>query len=210
MSGVLALGSVVTAQSTHWHEVFGFGIPPAEKIVRTVVVYLAIALLLRIAGKRQMAQLNTLDLVVVLLLSNVVQNAVIGPDNSLLGGLLGAVVLVTFNAVFERVAVLNDSTTRWFEGTTTSLVEGGIFNRRALRRTGLTEQEVEVAVRHQGADSMAEVESARLEPGGVLTVRLRREDMDASYGELVQVVADLQRHLDARLDALEAASGRPT
>lgn len=206
----LMLAPVVVAQSGSWHEVFSFGIPPTEKIVRTVVVYFGIAVLLRIAGKRQMAQLNTLDLVVVLLLSNVVQNAIIGPDNSLFGGLLGAVVLVTFNAVLERVALLSDVTTRWFEGTPTELVEQGTLNRRGLRRTGLTAQEVEAAVRHQGADSIGEVETARLEPGGVLTVRLRREDMDASYGELLQVVADLQRHLDARLDALEAAPGRPT
>ena len=203
----LVSGAVVAVPSVPWSEVFGLGIPPVEKVVRTLVVYFGIAVLLRIAGKRQMAQLNTLDLVVVLLLSNVVQNAVIGPDNSLLGGLLGAVVLVAFNAVFERVALFNDRTTRWFEGTPTTLVDQGVVDDRALRRTGLTPQEVEVAVRHQGADTMAQVESARLEPGGVLTVRLRRDDMDASYGELVQVVADLRRHLDARLDALEAASG---
>lgn len=206
----LVLVPAMASQSDSWHDVFSLGIPPADKIVRTVLVYLAIAVLLRIAGKRQMAQLNTLDLVVVLLLSNVVQNAIIGPDNSLLGGLLGAVVLVAFNAVAERVALLNDVTTRWFEGTSTTLVADGVVDRRALRRTGVTRQEVELAVRHQGADSLGEVRSARLEPGGVLVVQLRREDMDASYGELVRVVGDLQRHLDTRLDAIEAASGRAT
>jgi len=73
-----------------------------EKLVRTVVVYLAIAILIRVAGKRLLAQMNSLDLVVVLLLSNVVQNAIIGPDNSLLGGLLGAAVLIGFNAIVDQ------------------------------------------------------------------------------------------------------------
>ena len=72
-----------------------------EKILRTIVVYLAIAILLRVAGRRLMAQMNSLDLVVVLLLSNVVQNAIIGPDNSVLGALIGAVVLIGFDLLLD-------------------------------------------------------------------------------------------------------------
>ena len=79
------------------HHLVHLGIPPWEKAVRTVTVYVAILGLLHLAGKRSLAQLNTFDLVVLLLLSNVVQNAIIGPDNSLLGGLLGAVILVGLN-----------------------------------------------------------------------------------------------------------------
>jgi uncharacterized membrane protein YcaP (DUF421 family) len=67
-------------------------IPPLEKVLRTIAVYLFLVLALRLAGKRELAQLNSVDLVVLLLLSNTVQNAIIGPDNSLLGGLLGAAV----------------------------------------------------------------------------------------------------------------------
>ena len=76
-----------------------------EKILRTVVVYLGILILIRVAGKRLLAQMNSLDLVVILLLSNVVQNAIIGPDNSVLGAMIGAVVLVGFNALLDRFAV---------------------------------------------------------------------------------------------------------
>ena len=75
-----------------------------EKVLRTIVVYLGIAILIRVAGKRLLAQMSSLDLVVVLLLSNVVQNAIIGPDNSVLGGMIGAVVLIGFNAGLDRLA----------------------------------------------------------------------------------------------------------
>lgn len=88
-----------------WVSLFSaIDIPWLEKVVRTVAVYLGIAVLIRLAGKRLMAQMNSLDLVVVLLLSNVVQNAIIGEDNSLVGGLLGAVVLVAVNAGLDRLA----------------------------------------------------------------------------------------------------------
>ena len=76
--------------------------PAAEKVIRTVAVYLGILIVIRVAGKRLMGQMNSQDLVVVLLLSNVVQNAIIGEDNSLIGGLLGAVVLVVVNAGLDR------------------------------------------------------------------------------------------------------------
>ena len=84
-------------------DLFAIQIPVAEKLIRTVAVYGGIAILLRVAGKPDLAQLSTFDLVVMLLLSNVVQNAIIGADNSLSGGLLGAVVLVAANAVWVRV-----------------------------------------------------------------------------------------------------------
>jgi hypothetical protein len=76
-------------------DLWRLGVPVAEKVVRIVLVYGGLAVLLRVAGKRNLAQLNSFDLVVVLLLSNVVQNAIIGPDNSLTGGLLGAEVTLS-------------------------------------------------------------------------------------------------------------------
>ncbi|MEP6814563.1 MAG: hypothetical protein ABI873_03305 [Marmoricola sp.] len=88
-----------------WTDLTDLGVSAPDKILRTVLVYLVLAVLLRLAGKRDLAQLNSFDLVVMLLLSNVVQNAVIGPDNSLTRGILGAVVLVAFNAVLVRVSV---------------------------------------------------------------------------------------------------------
>src|SRR3978361_1884976 len=119
-----------------WNEMLTFEIGAPEKILRTVAVYLALAVLLRLAGKRDLAQLNSCELVVMLLLSNVVQNAVIGPDNSLTGGILGAVVLVAFNAVLVRVSVSSDRMHRLLDGTSTVLAARGGWNVPALRRGG--------------------------------------------------------------------------
>jgi len=185
---------------------FGFEIPATEKILRTLGVYLGLAIVMRLAGKRQLAQLNSFDLIVMLLLSNVVQNAVIGPDNSLTGGLLGAVVLVGFNSVMERIATLSRRTTMIFEGTPTTLVSDGRIVERQVRRSGLRDPEVVAALRHQGANAVQDVRQATLEPGGSISVELTREAENATYGELRQAVLDLQRHLDERLAALDPRS----
>src|SRR3989454_12254473 len=116
---------------------FSMGIPITEKVVRTVVVYVALLFLLRLGGKRTAAQLNTFDLVVLLLVSNVVQNAVIGPDNSLLGGLIGAITLVVGNDVVVRFVRRNDAIDKAMEGTETRLVEDGAVLHPQLRRLGL-------------------------------------------------------------------------
>jgi uncharacterized membrane protein YcaP (DUF421 family) len=198
-----AVHAAAVAGTSIWQSMFGFEIPATEKILRTLGVYLGLAIIMRLAGKRQLAQLNSFDLIVMLLLSNVVQNAVIGPDNSLTGGLLGAVVLVGFNAVLERIATANTRTTWFFEGTPTTLIKDGRLLERQLRRTGLRDPEVVSALRHQGANSVGDVRQATLEPGGSISVELTRDAETATYGELRQAVLDLQRHLDERLSVLE-------
>ena len=119
------------------HDLLHCGIPLTEKVIRTVAVYGTIAILLRLAGKRELAQLNTFDLVVMLLLSNVVQNAIIGNDDSLTGGLIGAALLVALNAVVVRVTVRSERGVKVFEGTDTVLVEDGEFVRRTMHHEGL-------------------------------------------------------------------------
>src|SRR3954470_5688858 len=123
-------------------DLFTMGIPAAEKGIRTVAVYGGLLALLRLGGKRDLAQLNSFDFVVLLLLSNVVQNAVIGEDNSLVGGLLGACVLVAVNAVIVRLTRRSDAAVRLLEGTPTTLVEDGTIDRAAIRRLGLREENV--------------------------------------------------------------------
>ena len=198
-----AISASAVAGTSIWQSMFGFEIPATEKILRTLGVYLGLAIIMRLAGKRQLAQLNSFDLIVMLLLSNVVQNAVIGPDNSLIGGLLGAVVLVGFNAALERVATSSKRATRIFEGTSTTLVSDGRIVEKQVRRTGLRDPEVVSALRHQGASAVRDVRQAMLEPGGSISVELNREAESATYGELRQAVLDLQRHLDERLSVLE-------
>ena len=198
-----AVSTSVASGTSIWQSMFGFEIPPTEKILRTLGVYLGLAIIMRLAGKRQLAQLNSFDLIVMLLLSNVVQNAVIGKDSSLTGGLLGAVVLVGFNAMLERIATATRRTTRIFEGTPTALVSDGKILEKHIRRVGLSDPEVVAALRHQGASAVRDVRRATLEPGGSISVELTREAETATYGELRQAVLDLQRHLDERLSVLE-------
>ena len=181
------------------HDLLAVQIPVAEKVLRTVAVYAGLALLLRLGGKRDLAQLSTFDLVVMLLLSNVVQNAVIGQDNSLTGGLLGAAVLVGGNAVWVRVVGRSSALVRLFEGTPTVLVADGRFQERAMRREGLRTGDLERAMRSQGADGVHEVKRATLTPGGAVVVELRDSEQNASTGDL----AALRRHLDARLSRIE-------
>lgn len=203
MTTMLA-GSVPTMMSRSIsNDLWAFQIPPLEKVLRTVLVYLAILVIVRVAGKRLLAQMNSLDLVVVLLLSNVVQNAIIGDDNSLVGGVLGAVVLVAANAGLERIAQVFPAFRRVVEGRPTPVVRDGEVIDGALDRLGMTRGELNWALRHQGADRVSEVETATLDPGGSLTVDLKDEEQALSQGEFRAEMA----RLNARLDAL---SSRPT
>lgn len=165
-----------------------------DKVVRTVVVYVFIAILLRVVGKRDLAQLNSFDLVVMLLLSNVVQNAIIGPDNSLLGGAIGAVVLVAADSVVVRMVRRFDRLARLLEGTPTVLAENGEWRDSALRTQGLRLADVDAALRRQNANDVGDIESLSLEPGGAIIATLRPEAQTATK-------ADIER-IEAKLDAL--------
>lgn len=163
-----------------------------DKVLRTVVVYLVIAALIRIGGKRLLAQMNSLDLVVVLLLSNVVQNAIIGPDNSVLGGVVGAAVLVGFNALLDRFAEAGPFGRRLLVGSPTELITDGRVDSRSLSRLGISAGELDLALRRQGADAVSEVERATLEPEGVILVTLKPDERDATLSQLRDAVAELK------------------
>jgi uncharacterized membrane protein YcaP (DUF421 family) len=149
------------------HDLVHLGVSPTEKAVRTAAVYGALLFLLHVSGKRQMAQLNSFDLVVLLLLSNVVQNAVIGNDNSLLGGLLGAVILIAGNFVVVRGAFMSPRFGKALQGGPTLLYENGEFADGSLRRMAITHQELVAALRRQGME-LDGVERVVLEPEGTL------------------------------------------
>lgn len=175
------------------------GVPVSEKLLRTIGVYVAVLVLLRLFGKRTAAQLNSFDLVVLLLLSNVVQNAIIGPDNSLLGGVIGAAALVAVNDGVVRVFRRSERLDRAIEGTETRLVADGGFVTGELRRLGIRRSDLEVALRRQGAEHVRQVRTAELYPSGAIVVDLDREAHDASF-------ADVER-LERKLDQLIAAVG---
>lgn len=181
------------------HQLFSMGIPVTEKLVRTVVVYGALLFLLRLGGKRTAAQLNSFDLVVLLLVSNVVQNAIIGPDDSLLGGLIGATALVLASDLISRLARRNEAIDRAMEGTETRLVEDGAFLDRQLRRLGIRNADLEVALRRQGAEHVIQVKQADLYPSGAIVVDLRPEARSASLED----IGRLERKLDQLAASVE-------
>lgn len=177
------------------HDLFVMQISIAEKIVRTVLVYAVIVVLFRLTGKRGLASFTTFDFVVVFLLSNVVQNAIIGADNSFLGGAVGAVTLVVVNAGISRLIGRSDLAGRILQGRPTPIIESGRLETKTLRRAGLSHAELEQAVRLQNGDTLDQVETATLEPGGRLLLSLKEEEQSMTKGDLATLLG--------RLDDLE-------
>jgi uncharacterized membrane protein YcaP (DUF421 family) len=153
-----------------WHVMFVEQIPLAEKILRTVLVYALIAVLFRVAGKRGLANLNTFDFVVIFLLSNVVQNAVIGNDNSLGGGLLGATTILLLNLGVAYVTFRLKRADRLIEHSPTVLVRHGRILRDNLRRERLGPRDLRAALRHHGVVSIRDIRYAFLEEDGHVSV----------------------------------------
>src|SRR6266550_8426818 len=124
------------------HDMFTFSIPLAEKIVRPILVYVFLILLLRVFGKRELAQLNPFDLVVLLSLSNTVQNAIIGNDNSLTGGVIGALALLSVNYLVVRFLFGHRRLDQIFEGQPSVLIERGQVMKQALAKELLPQPEL--------------------------------------------------------------------
>src|SRR3979490_1099585 len=120
------------------HHMFALGLPVAEKILRPIIVYFFLIVGLRLAGKRELAQLNPFDLVVLLTLSNTVQNAIIGDDNSITGGLIGAATLLTVNPFVGRGLYGHQTLERLVEGDSDVLIENGIVRPDALKKELIT------------------------------------------------------------------------
>jgi uncharacterized membrane protein YcaP (DUF421 family) len=141
-------------------------LPILEKILRPIVVYLFLIVFLRIFGKRELAQLNPFDLVVLLSLSNTVQNAIIGDDNSVSGGIIGAFSLLAINWIVVRVLFSAPRLTHAVEGKQTVLISHGVVNETALKSETLTEEELLSVLHKQNVNHFSEVEICTLEPNG--------------------------------------------
>ena len=174
------------------HDMFFLAVPVAEKILRPIVVYVFLIVGLRLAGKRELAQLNPFDLVVLLTLSNTVQNAIIGDDNSVTGGLIGAATLLLINHWVVRYLYGHDRIDRLVEGASDVLVDDGIVNMGRLKKELITTGELEAAAHKQGFRSLDEVDRAILEPGGSICFIGKRPS------------PEIERHQDllARLDQI--------
>jgi uncharacterized membrane protein YcaP (DUF421 family) len=161
-----------------WSDLLIPGVPWIEKIVRPLLVYAALLVLLRLFGKRQLAQLNPYDLIVLLTLSNTVQNAIIGNDNSVLGGLVGALTLLLFNLIVVRFLYRHRDIDALVEGDSTVLVENGCLVQAALDQELITLHELEAAAHKQGFGSLKDVDRCMLEPGGTLAMIGRKPSED--------------------------------
>lgn len=176
-----------------WHDMFVEQIPLAEKILRTVIVYALLAVLFRLTGKRGLASMNTFDFIVIFLLSNVVQNAVIGNDTSLIGGIIGAVTLVTVNAAVNRLIAISPTAARIFDGRATTVISDGHPVDRALRRLGLRRSELDNAVRLQNGNDVTDIDHGSLEPGGQLVLTLKRTEQGATKADVAELTDRLGR-----------------
>jgi uncharacterized membrane protein YcaP (DUF421 family) len=175
---------------------FHLQIPLVEKIVRPIIVYFFLIFLLRIFGKRELAQLNPFDLVVLLSLSNVVQNALIGNDNSVTGGIVGAMSLLTINWLVVRFLYSSPRIDRIVGGTERVLILDGVVDREALRKELLTEGELLSAVHKQGFDGIEQIKKCVLEPNGSFYMEGQKpSEAEANHAHIVGRLEELHRQL---------------
>lgn len=149
---------------------FHLGTPLLEIVARSLAVYAAIFVGLRLMGKRQLGQMTIFDLVVILLIANAVQNAMVGPDTSLQGGLVAAGVLLLANFLVARVRLLDPKVERLLEGTPTMLIREGRYLDANLRKEGIDRAELQSALREHGLSEAKDARVAYLEPEGSISI----------------------------------------
>ena len=183
---------------------FVVALPVLEKIIRPILVYLALVLLLRIFGKRELAQLNPFDLVVLLTLSNTVQNAIIGNDNSVSGGLLGAFTLLAVNYFVVRFLFRHRRLDQIVEGKPITLIDRGKVVPKNLASEQLSHAELMTVLHRQGFSGLDEVEQCVLEPSGTFAIKRKEPPQgDIQYAELIRRLEGI----DTRLAQLAAGRG---
>ena len=189
---------------------FRLTVPVAEKVLRPVIVYAALVLGLRVFGKRELAQLNPFDLVVLLSLSNTVQNAIIGNDNYLTGGLVGAFALLAMNYLVVRFLLRHRRLDQILEGAPTVLIEEGKVQKKALAKELLTRSELTTVLHRQGFDGVADVDRCVLEPGGTFYIQRKMPPQDrVQHEEVLQHLRELRSKLDVLLAAEETSGETP-
>ena len=185
-----------------WTDILHPDISIAEKMIRPVLVYIFLVVGLRLAGKRELAQLNPFDLVVLLTLSNTVQNAIIGDDNSVSGGILGAATLLAVNYLVVRFLYNHEKLDRLIEGDPDVLIENGVLLTDRLKKELITKLELEAAAHKQGFASLDEIDRAILDPGGTVAFFARKPSPEASRHE------ELLKRLDAMSAQIAALQAR--
>ena len=190
-----------------WQDMFVVTLPILEKILRPMVVYFFLVIVLRLSGKRELVQLNPFDLVVLLTLSNTVQNAIIGDDNSVTGGLIGATSLLVINYLVVRFLYNHKKLDQVIEGKCDVLIENGKVRPEHLHHELITSAQLEAAARKQGFGSLAEVDQCILEPGGTLSFIGKKPDVDENrHRELLANLEQLRAEI-AVLRGTRSATG---
>jgi uncharacterized membrane protein YcaP (DUF421 family) len=183
-----------------WKDMFVMGLPLAEKIL-PIFVYAFLVISLRLSGKRELVQLNPFDLVVLLTLSNTVQNAIIGDDNSVSGGIIGATSLLAVNYLVVRFLYNHQKLDQLVEGRADMLVVNGKVRPDRLKKELITIQQLSAAARKQGFETLSEVEQCVLEPGGTLTFvgkkpdteTLRHQELLKRFENMTEELAKMQK-----------------
>lgn len=177
----------------------GHPVSVLEKIIRPIIVYLVLVFALRRFGKRVLAQLNPFDLVVLLTLSNVVQNAIIGNDTSLSGGIIGAFSLLAINGLLVRFYYRGPSKELlWNTDHDVSLMSDGEVCDEQMRRLHINAGELLAKAHERGFDSLDEVESVMLYPNGTIYIKGKPMTTEGDrFGEIIRRLDDLSIRVEA-------------
>jgi uncharacterized membrane protein YcaP (DUF421 family) len=175
-------------------------------MLRPLVVYFFLLIGLRLAGKRELAQLSAMDFIVFMTLANTVQNAIIGPDNSLSGGLIGAVTLLVVNYATVWFLVAHPTIDRYVEGKPTVLIDRGALQRGNMARELITPPELEAAAHRQGIASLKDVERAELASAGIISFvsktppphEARQAELKSQLHHINEQLAELRTMVTAR------------
>src|SRR5215475_14376810 len=179
-----------------WKDMFVLAVPILEKILRPIAVYVFLIVSLRLSGKRELVQLNPFDLVVLLTLSNTVQNAIIGDDNTVTGGIIGATSLLVINYLVVRFLYNHRKLEQLVEGSPDVLIENGKVKTANLKRELITMEQLEAAARKQGFENLSEVQQCVLEPGGTICFIGKKPGTEESrHRELLDHLEQLRSEL---------------
>jgi uncharacterized membrane protein YcaP (DUF421 family) len=193
---------------TMWHDMFALALPIAEKMLRPIFVYVFLIIGLRLAGKRELAQLNPFDLIVLLTLSNTVQNAIIGDDLTITGGVIGASTLLAVNYFVVRIVHRSKTLQHLVEGRRDVLVKNGHIRGDHLDRELITRADLKAAALKQGISSLKDVEECILEPTGAISFVEKKPTQDMKQHDEIMSALELLRSELAVLRAGNPAAAR--
>lgn len=183
--------------ATLWKEMFYPALPVVDKILRAVIIYIFLVVALKLAGRRELAQLNTFDLVVLLTIANTVQAAIIGPDDSVTGGIIGAATLLAVNYLVVRFVYAHKKMQGRTRSAGEALIENGQVRQEPMKKELITLDELKEAASREGFGSLDEVERAVLNPNGSFAFigKKKPKEKGSEYLEILNRLDHLQEQL---------------